>query len=189
MTPTKRSKWRPIHSGHRTRRLLIAVILAIASAGALLLTSAEPGASPEVVEAHFEMVPVVVRGPGGENPRQGSLLSTKIRVRFPSMPRGARIEVSRVEYYSESGGPLGGTVISSATPSVTSWLPGFAPSDAATNFAVPPLSPAELSFRASPEWPLILEPGAKIYAEIHGRVGSSSFRARSAVGAVSGLRT
>lgn len=157
--------------------LMMALAFLIGMADIALITVGTMPIRPRVVQSSYELIPVVRRAAGGsQSSSSASLLSTKFKLSVPPQVRGRKVAVSQIRYYSQGGRFLGlaGAIQVTGAPSGSPEL------------LIPPLQQAEIGVRASPDDTLGVSPGSKIYAEVEGKAGSRTFKARSAVSAASG---
>lgn len=157
--------------------LIMTLAFLIGLADIALITAGNLPIRARVVQSSYELIPVIRRAAGGsQSSGSTALLSTNFKLSIPPQMRARKVAVSRIRYYSQEGRFLG----LAGAIQVTGGLSG------SPELLIPPLQQAEIGVQASPDDTFGLTPGSKIYAEVEGKAGSQTFKARSPVGAASG---
>lgn len=146
----------------------------------LLVTAGNAPVNPGLTQSEYTYSSETAQGVTGST-LTGSTITNRVSTTFtmviPSRLKGQRVEISKVDFFSDQGVLLGSAKVSEAKlagPEAFSFgsrSPGSP--------VIPPLGEGRVSFRATLENAPGLTAETKIYTRVEGTVGSTTFSARS----------
>lgn len=161
-------------------RILMGLACLIGLTDIILVTVGNSPVTPSLAHSGYKLEPIVENGITGTTQSVGAvsnLLSTNFTITIPSRLKGQRVEINKVDFFTEQDVFLGSASVSGVTlDGPEAFSLGSNPAGSAV---IPPLSRGLIRFRASLKDTAGLSPETKIYTQVQGTAGKTNFRARS----------
>lgn len=173
----------------RPKKSLMAVACLIGLLDILLVTAGNAPITPGLTQSEYAYSSETAQGATGGT-LTGSIITNRVSTTFtmviPSRLKGQRVEISRVDFFSDQDVLLGSAKVSDvklAGPEAFSFGPRSPGSP-----VIPPLGEGRVSFGATLQNAPGLTAETKIYTQVEGTAGSTNFRARSKASQTTGAQ-
>lgn len=146
----------------------------------VLVTVGNAPVTPGLTQSEYNYSSETAQGVTGGK-LTGSTITNSVSTTFtmiiPSSLKGQRVEISKVDFFSDQDVLLGSAEV---TDVALTGLKAFGfGSRSSGSPVIPPLTSGQISFRATLENAAGLTAETKIYTQVEGTAGSTNFRARS----------